>query len=95
MQACVQWQVAMALKMLVKCIMREGPPKCRCSASTSSGPGVFLEVNDSLALATSPGDTVMSSSGGMVSRCLNSSVMVDWKVSSKQEDGVGEARSWK
>ena len=60
---------SMALKMLVKCIMREGPPKCRCSASTSSGPGAFLEASDSMALATSLGDTVMSSSGGMVSRC--------------------------
>ena len=29
----------------------------------------FLEASDSMALATSPGDTVMSSSGGMVSRC--------------------------
>ena len=58
-----------ALKVLVKCIMREGPPKCRCSALTSSGPGALLEASDSMALATSPGDTVMSSSGGMVSRC--------------------------
>ena len=43
-----------ALKVLVKCIMREGPPKCRSSASTSSGAGALLEASDSMALATSP-----------------------------------------
>ena len=62
-------RASMALKVLVKCIMREGPPKCRCSALTSSGPGALLEASDSTGLATSPGDTVMSSPGGMVSRC--------------------------
>ena len=31
--------------------------------------GALLMVSDSTALATSPGDNVMSSPGGMVSRC--------------------------
>ena len=60
---------SMVLKVLVKCIMSEGPPKCRCSALTSSGLGAWLEASDSTALATLPGDTMMSSLGGMVSRC--------------------------
>ena len=66
---------SMALKILVKCKMRKGPPKCRCSALTSSGPGALLMASDSTALATSPEDTVMSSPGGMVSKCWNTGVI--------------------
>ena len=60
---------SMALKALVRCIMREGPPKC--SASTSSGPGALLEASDSTALATSLGDTVMSSPNQILIRSIN------------------------
>ena len=57
----------MALKMVVKCRIREGPPNCRCSVSTSSAPDALSRESDSMALATSPTDTIMSSPGGMES----------------------------
>ena len=56
----------MALKMTVRCRMREGPLNCRCSISISTGPDALSRVSDSIALTTSPMD-IMSSPGGMVS----------------------------
>ena len=56
----------MALKMAVRCRIREGPPNSKCSVSVSSGPCALSGTSASIALATSPVDTIMSSSpGGM------------------------------